>query len=84
MFPCRTRGELWRSFCETVSEFSDSIESATFIKATFVSALVSSQTEKPTLAGTGQENEKRGLLSEQFKDRLTDGCELGNEPADVL
>ena len=33
MFPCRTRGELWRSFCETVSEFSDSIESATlFVK----------------------------------------------------
>lgn len=28
--------------------------------------------------------ERRGLLSEQFKDRLTDGCELGNEPADVL
>jgi hypothetical protein len=27
---------------------------------------------------------RRGLLSEQFKDRLTDGCELGNEPADVL
>lgn len=25
--------------------------------------------------------ERRGLLSEQFKDRLTDGCELGNEPA---
>lgn len=29
-------------------------------------------------------SERRGLLSEQFKDRLTDGCELGNEPADVL
>ena len=27
---------------------------------------------------------KGGILSEQFKDRLTDGCELGNEPADVL
>lgn len=29
-------------------------------------------------------SERRGILSEQFKDRLTDGCELGNEPADVL
>jgi hypothetical protein len=29
-------------------------------------------------------SERRGLLSEEFKDRLTDGCELGNEPADVL
>lgn len=23
-------------------------------------------------------SERRGILSEQFKDRLTDGCELGN------
>jgi hypothetical protein len=29
-------------------------------------------------------SERRGILSEQFKDRLTDGCGLGNEPADVL
>lgn len=31
-------------------------------------------------------SERRGILilSEQFKDWLTDGCELGNEPADVL
>lgn len=29
-------------------------------------------------------SERRGLLSEQFKDRLTEGCELGNELADVL
>ncbi|KAK1395201.1 hypothetical protein POM88_014257 [Heracleum sosnowskyi] len=27
---------------------------------------------------------KGGILSEQFKDQLTDGCELGNKPADVL
>ena len=26
-------------------------------------------------------SERRGILSEQLKDRLTDGCELGNEPA---
>lgn len=29
-------------------------------------------------------SERRGILSEQFKDRFTDGCELGNEPAGVL